>query len=240
MENQERDGFGRVIAGKTRYSGVRKIIGGNMKQSLDSAPQATITTRADVTQIKNVKKRYADKGIHVTYSDILIKIVGQALLDCPAVNSSLQDGKFIVHYANANVGVAVGTEHGLFVPVILDVQDKTVLEISSELKEKAGNLRAGNVIPEYFNGGTFTVSNLGMYDIDVMTPIINAPEAGILCLGAIRDTVVITDGKTEIRPLMWLSFTLDHSVLDGTDGANFLIRVKQLIEDPPACVEPQP
>lgn len=238
MGELEQDEYGRTIIKKTRFSGVRKIIGNNMRQSLDVAPQATITTRADVTKIKEIKQRYKNQGIHVTFSDILVKLIGQTLIECPAVNSSLKDGKYIYQYANANVGVAVGTDHGLFVPVIKDVHDRSVVDISKDLKEKVNNLREGNIKPEYFNGGTFTVSNLGMYDMDVMTPIINSPEAAILCLGAIRDTCVVIDKKIEIRPLMWLSFTLDHSVLDGTDGANFVIALKKHIEDPPECVEP--
>lgn len=229
----ERDEQGRVILKKARYSGVRKIIGNNMSQSLQKAPQATITMKVDTSALYTVKQKFADEGMKVTFNDILLKLVGEALIQCPATNSACVDGKYIYSYANANIGVAVGTDHGLYVPVIKDVQDKTIPQLHDELKEKALNLREGKILPEYFQGGTFSVSNLGMYGIDVMTPILNMPEAGILCLGTIKKEAVVENDEVVIRPMMWLSFTLDHSVMDGTDGSAFMGTMKKLIMNPP-------
>lgn len=228
----ERDEAGRIILQKVRYSGVRKIIGSNMRQSMDNSPQATITTQADMTAVETVKRRFGEQGIHVTFTDILLKLIGQALIECPAVNAALLEGKQIVQYGSANIGVAVGTDHGLYVPVIRDVQDKSIPAISAELKDCVKNIREGNILPEYFSGGTFSVSNLGMFGIDVMTPITNAPEAAILCLGAVRKQYVIVEDQPVIRPMIWLSLTLDHAVMDGMDGAKFLQTVKRMIEEP--------
>lgn len=227
------DNYGRVILSKSHYSGLRKIIGNNMSDSLKKSPQATITMRVDTTELQRAKDNFTKADKKVTFTDFFIKLVGQALIQCPAVNASLIDEKWIVKYKNVNIGVAVGTEQGLYVPVIKDIQAKTVLEISTELKEITLNLRNGNVLPEYFIGGTFTISNLGMFDIDVMTPIINTPEAAILCFGAIRKEYVIQDDNSAlVRPLMWLSLTLDHAVIDGTDGAKFLLAIRNLIMNP--------
>lgn len=232
-KNYQYDEQGRAILKKSRYSGLRKIIGTNMTRSMEKSPQSTITIRVDMSAMQALKAKFKEKGEKITFTDIYIKAVSCALLKHPAVNASLQDEKFLYQYANTNIGVAVGTEQGLYVPVIKDVQDKSISDISRELKEIAANLRGGNVDPAYFAGGTFTVSNLGMYDIDVMTPILNMPEAGILCLGVIRKEFVIqSDDTAVIRPMMTLSLTLDHAAMDGVDGATFLMTLRDIIADP--------
>lgn len=227
------DESGRAILKKGRYSGIRKIIGTNMVNSLKKSPQATITMRVDMSGMKALKDRLREQGIKVTYTDIYIKAVACALLKHPAVNAAVIDEKFLYQYANANIGVAVGTDHGLYVPVIKDAQDKSISQISAELKEMAANIRGGTVLPEYFSGGTFTISNLGMYDMDVMTPIINMPEAGILCLGVIRkEQVVQEDDTVAIKPMMAWSLSLDHAAMDGVDGAKFLMTLRDIISAP--------
>lgn len=229
----EYDESGRAILSKRRYSGIRKIVGTNMANSLRKSPQATITIRVDMSGMKELKDSLKAEGRKVTYTDMYIKAVACALLRNPAVNSSVVDEKFIYQYANANIGVAVGTDHGLYVPVIKDVQDKSLFEVSKELRDVAANLREGNVSPEYFSGGTFTISNLGMYDIDVMTPIINIPEAAILCLGVIRKEFVIDDDdNAQIKPMMTCSLSLDHSAMDGVEGSNFLMTLRDIVKEP--------
>lgn len=225
----DKDKAGRRIAGVKVYSGLRKIIGNRMKSSLEKSPQAMISTQMDMSELGKVKQRLADAGHKVTYTDLLIRVIGIALQKCPDVNAAVVDGK-LYHYESINIGVAVGTDAGLYVPVLREVQDKTLFEISAELKEIVKNLKSGKVDPAYFEGGTFTISNLGMYDIETTTPIINAPEAAILCVGATKRRVVVGENdEIVIKPMATFSMTLDHAALDGVPGANFMKTIGEIL-----------
>ncbi|MCG8484483.1 MAG: 2-oxo acid dehydrogenase subunit E2 [Clostridia bacterium] len=213
-------------------SGLRRTIGERMSQSLKRSPQGTMTTRADMTELAALKADYADGGIKISYTDMLVKIVGIALEKNPVLNSSIVDGKQ-VFYKSVNIGVGVGTEDGLFVPVVKNVEEKDLLQISQELKEFSLKVKEKRIQPEDMSGSTFTISNLGMFDVDIVTPIINPPEAAILAVGATRkEVVVLEDDSTAVRPLTTLSLTADHAVMDGIPAVTFLSNIKEIMRNP--------
>lgn len=223
---------GKVIRREYPLAGVRKIIAHRMVESLQKSPQATMTTKADMSALISLKETNAKQGLKLTYTDLFIKVAAVALKLNPALNSSLQNGR-IKEYESINIGVAVGTEKGLFVPVIKNIQDKGLAEISQELKGFIQRINEGRINGDDFTGGTFTISNLGMYGIDMMTPIINAPEAAILCTGATRRELVAGDDDTvKIKPMITLSLTLDHAVMDGLHGAKFMETFRKVMENP--------
>ena len=231
------DNEGRRIAKTANYSGLRKIIGTRMKASLEKAPQAMISTSMDMSGLAAVKAKLADAGHKVTYTDLLVRVIGIALQKCPEVNVAVVDGK-IHQYESVNIGVAVGTAQGLYVPVIKEVQEKSLFDISAELKAIVAGLKSGNVDPTWFAGGTFTISNLGMYDIETCTPILNTPEAGILCVGSTKKKAVVTeDDQIVIRPMATFSMTLDHSAMDGVPGAVFLKTIGEILAAPEAYLD---
>lgn len=228
----ETDKEGRRIASQKRYSGLRKVIGMRMRQSLDKAPQAMISTHMDMSGLARIKHAIADRGHKVTYGDLLIRVAGIALERNPQVNSSVQDGMLYV-YDSVNIGMAVGTDAGLYVPVIRDANIKSLYEIHDEMKEIGNSLKAGKVDPTWFSGGTFTISNMGIFDIEFTTPIINAPEAAILCVGKTKQTPYVTEtGEIAVRPEAAFSMTLDHSVMDGMPGARFMQTIGDVLKDP--------
>lgn len=227
----------RRIKKTTNYSGLRKIIGNRMKASIEKAPQAMISTSMDMTNLVAVKAKLLENGYKVTYTDLLVRVVGIALQRCPEVNAAVVDGK-LHQYESVNIGVAVGTEQGLYVPVIREVQDKLLADISSEIREIALNLKQGRIDPNYFSGGTFTISNLGMFDIETCTPIINSPEAAILCVGTTKKKpVVVENDEIAVRPMAPFSLTLDHSAMDGVPGAVFLKTIGEILADSNLCLD---
>lgn len=213
-------------------SGLRKVIGERMSESLRRSPQGTMTTRADMSALLAYKEKLAVGGQKVSLTDLFVKIMAAALETNPVLNSTIEDGKLVL-YKSANIGVAVGTEEGLFVPVVKNAEEKSIARISQELKEFTQKIKEKRLSPEDMAGGTFTVSNLGMFDVDVITPIINPPEAAILAIGATRkEVVVLEDGTTAVRPLTTLSLTADHAVMDGLPAVQFLATVKQIMNNP--------
>ena len=159
------------------------------------------------------------------------KAVTHALAEIPAVNAEI-DGTDIIYKNYAHIGVAVGTDKGLVVPVVRDVDRKGLLDIARATNDLVQRTRAGKVMPDELVGGTFTITNLGMFEIDAFTPIINLPEIAILGVGRIKEKPAVVNGEICIRKLMWLSLAFDHRLVDGGPAARFLQYVKQLVEDP--------
>lgn len=223
---------GKVILNEFPLVGIRKIIAGRMEESLRKSPQATIATKADMSSLIAMKKSYSAQNKEVTFTDLLVKAAGEALKLNPALNASLQNGK-IVQYKSINIGVAVGTDKGLFVPVIKNVQDKSLMEVSDELKGLIKKINEGKIAADDFAGGTFTLSNMGMFNVDMMTPIINTPQAAILSIGATRRELVVEDDDTiKIKPMTTLSLTIDHAVMDGLPAARFLETFQSVMLNP--------
>ena len=212
-------------------SGMRKAIAKNMQNSHMTSPTVTFNLGIDMTEMKRYREQLKAKEIKVSYTDLLVKFVAKALTEFPLLNCSVEDNKIIYkHYIN--MGVAVALDNGLVVPNIVDADKKSLTEISAEVKEMAKQAREGKLPPEKLRGGTFTITNLGMYGIESFTPIINQPEVAILGVNTMEDKVVVVGGEMVIRPIMNLSLTADHRVVDGSVAAQFLQRVKSLMENP--------
>ena len=212
-------------------NGMRKAIAKNMQNSHMTSPTVTFNLGIDMTEMKNYREQLKAKEIKVSYTDLIVKFVAKALTEFPLLNCSV-DGNNIIYKKYVNMGVAVALDNGLVVPNIVDADKKSLVEISKEVKELAGLARAGKLPPEKLRGGTFTITNLGMYGIESFSTIINQPEVAILGCNTMEDKVVVRNGEMVIRPIMNLSLTADHRVVDGSVAAQFLQRVKTLMENP--------
>ncbi len=178
-------------------------------------------------------EQHQRSGAEITYTDLLITLVAAVLRDHPRANARWERGAVVLNAA-INVGLAVATPDGLVVPVIHSAGDLSVNDMATQRRDLVGRARAGRLRPQDLTGGTFTISNLGMYAIDAFTAIINAPQAAILAVGRIADRVVPVDGHPAVRPMLILSLSCDHRVLDGARAAQFLEALAHLIEDPPS------
>lgn len=205
-------------------TGFRKTSAERVASSFRTAPHSTLVMEVDVSKAAELHAK-----LNVSYTAIIVGAVAKALRDYPLVNSTLE-GEKIKIFEDVNVGVATATEHGLTVPVIRDADEKSVEELDKAIRELAEKARQGKLSKEDVSGGTFTVTNLGMYNVDFFTPIINPPEAAILGVGKITQKPVVVDGRIEVKPLMMLSLSYDHRVIDGAPAAEFLNRVKERIE----------
>lgn len=205
-------------------AGIRKTTAERLSLSARTAPHSTITMEVDMTQ---ATKLHEEKS--VSFTDILVKAVATALREHMLLNSTLVDDQIKV-LEDINVGVAVATEKGLVVPVVHHADELAVTEISSTFRELAEKARLGKLVKEDVSGGTFTITNLGMYDVDVFIPIINPPETAILGVGRIAEKVVRVEKEIEVKPVMELSLSFDHRVVDGAPAALFLRKMKQVLE----------
>ncbi len=168
-----------------------------------------------------------------TYNDMVVKASALALREHPVANGSYRDGKVELH-SRVNVGVAVAAERALVVPTVFDADEKSLGEISRETRALAERVRAGTITPPELGGGTFTVSNLGMYGVRSFSAIINPPQAGILSVGALEQRAVVHDGELAARHTMALTLVCDHRLLYGADAAQFLARIRELLQAPAA------
>ena len=212
-------------------NGMRKAIAKNMLNSHMTSPTVTANLSVDMSAMKAYREQLKAKEIKVSYTDLLVKFVAKALTEYPLLTCSVEDNKIrYKHYVN--MGVAVALDNGLVVPNVTDADKKSLTEISAEIKELAKLAREGGLPMEKLRGGTFTITNLGMYGIESFTPIINQPEVAILGVTTMEDRAVVRGGEIVIRPMMTLSLTFDHRVVDGSVAAEFLQRVKNLLENP--------
>ena len=212
-------------------NGMRKAIAKNMLNSHMTSPTVTANLSVDMSAMKAYREQLKAKEIKVSYTDLLVKFVAKALTEYPLLNCSVEDNKIrYKHYVN--MGVAVALDNGLVVPNVTDADKKSLTEISAEIKELAKLAREGGLPMEKLRGGTFTITNLGMYGIESFTPIINQPEVAILGVTTMEDRAVVRGGEIVIRPMMTLSLTFDHRVVDGSVAAEFLQRLKNLLENP--------
>ncbi len=227
---------GPVPAAAAPISGPRRVIAQRMAASAQTTAAVTLTTEADATEMVRLRAMFKKEGAPVvpTYNDMLILIAARALREHPACNARLE-GNEIVRPPEVNVGLAVDTERGLLVPVIRSVQGKSLRQIAEVSAHLVEATREGRVAAEDLRGGTFTITNLGAYDIDAFTPIINLPECAVLGVGRIVARQVVTDadaGTVAIRRMVVLSLTFDHRLVDGAPAARFLRSVKDSIEKP--------
>ena len=219
--------------------GVRRITAERMAHSAQTVAAVTLTTEADATLLVRLREQAAaeqqDAADDVpTYTDFLLKVVGLALAEHPELNAELTDSG-IVRHAVANIAIAVDTPRGLIAPVVRDAANRSVATIAGETKRLIAGARDGTSRAEDLQGGTFTITNLGMFEIDAFTPMINLPQCAILGLGRIVAKPVVVDETSEqvaVRRVLSLSLTFDHRLVDGAPAARFLQRIKHLVERP--------
>ena len=213
----------------------RRVTAQRLQKSKVTAPHFYVDVTADATAITRLKedfeKRSEKPADKTTFNDIIVKIVSQSLKEFPIVNSSFLEDRIRVHGA-INIGVAVAVDDGLVVPVVRNADQKSISQISHEVMELARKARNKKLLPDEYRGGTFTITNLGMYGVEGFHAIINPPESGILAVSAIIQKPVVADGEITIRPCVKLSLSVDHRVVDGSVAAQFLARIKELVEDP--------
>ncbi len=231
LENSREKGAAAEREETVAMNGMRKAIAKNMLNSHMTSPTVTFNLGVDMTAMKDYREQLKGKDIKVSYTDLLVKFVAKALTEYPLLNCSVADNKIIYkHYVN--MGVAVALDNGLVVPNVPDADKKSLTQIHDEVKDLAEKARSGGLPMEALKGGTFTITNLGMYGIESFSPIINQPEVAILGVTTMEDKVVVRNGEMVIRPIMNLSLTADHRVVDGSVAAEFLQRVKTLLENP--------
>jgi pyruvate dehydrogenase E2 component (dihydrolipoamide acetyltransferase) len=231
-----------TTAAHAPLSHTRRIIAERMSAGVHVAAPVTLNAEVDATELVRLREQLkVDRKGQVipSYNDLLAKVVACALADHPALNARLE-GEEIVTESAVHIGIAVDTPRGLLVPVLRDVQVKTLLQIAAEAAGLIARAREGKTAPDELRGSTFSITNLGMYDIDTFSPIINLPECAILGVGRITAKQVVTlrpgsideAERVAVRRMLALSLTFDHRVVDGAPAARFLQRVKQLVEQP--------
>jgi pyruvate dehydrogenase E2 component (dihydrolipoamide acetyltransferase) len=212
-------------------SRMRKVIASRMSDSWHTSPAVTLDISVDLTELARMRNSLKAEGVKASYTDFLVYIVSRTLVKYPILNCTI-DGDNIIYRDYVNMGVAVALPDGLLVPVIRDAHEKGLSSISEELISLAERARAGSLSTDDLRGGTFTISNLGMFGIESFSPIINQPEVAILGVNAAKDTVVPINGELVIKPLLKLSLTTDHRAVDGAVAAEFLSGLKKRIENP--------
>jgi pyruvate dehydrogenase E2 component (dihydrolipoamide acetyltransferase) len=213
---------------------MRKTIARRMTEAWE-APAFQISMSADMTASVRLREallaQVKEGGVRPTYSDILTKVVALALMRHRDVNAHFA-GDSVKLFPNANIGIAVAIPHGLVVPVIPGCERLTIAEIAAARADIVSRTREGKLRAEDLDGGTFTISNLGMYGVERFTAVLNPPQAGILAVGAIEERAVVVDGDFEIQPRMDMTLTIDHRSVDGATASEFLATVKSFLEEP--------
>jgi 2-oxoglutarate dehydrogenase E2 component (dihydrolipoamide succinyltransferase) len=206
------------------------------------ATQALLTSfnEVDLTAVTELRTRYKDQfekqhGVKLGFMSFFAKACVEALRKFPSVNASVE-GNDIVYHEYFDVGVAVSTDRGLIVPVLRDVDLQSFAEIEKSIANFAGRARAGTITMEELTGGTFTITNGGVFGSLLSTPIVNAPQSAILGMHKIQDRAVVIDGAVVVRPMMYIALTYDHRIIDGREAVQFLVTVKQCLEDPARMV----
>jgi 2-oxoglutarate dehydrogenase E2 component (dihydrolipoamide succinyltransferase) len=196
----------------------------------------TTFNEIDMTAVQEVRARHGERfqeahGVSLGLTSFFARACAQALKQFPNVNAQIDNGDILFH-DYVNLGIAVSTERGLIVPVLRHIENASLAQIETEIKRAAGAARDGKLSISDLSGGTFTITNGGVFGSLLSTPLLNPPQAGILGLHAILDRPVAIQGQVEIRPMMYVALTYDHRLVDGKESVSFLVRVKQLIEDP--------
>jgi 2-oxoglutarate dehydrogenase E2 component (dihydrolipoamide succinyltransferase) len=225
---------------RVRMTRLRQTIARRLKDAQNTAAMLTTFNEVDMATVMALRSHYRELfekkyGVKLGFMGLFVKACVQALKDVPAVNAEI-DGSDIVYKNYYHVGIAVGTDKGLVVPVLRDCDRKSLAEIEKEIAGFGRRARDGQLKIEEMQGGTFTITNGGIYGSLMSTPILNAPQSGILGMHKIQDRPVAIAGKVEIRPMMYLAVSYDHRIVDGREAVTFLVRVKELLEDPSRLV----
>jgi pyruvate dehydrogenase E2 component (dihydrolipoamide acetyltransferase) len=212
---------------------LQKTVSRRMAESKATAPDFELDVEVDMTMCVELRSRLKELAEHPpSFNDMVVKACGSALREFPRVNGAYRDGHFEL-YSRVNVGVAVAARDALVVPTINDVDKKSLGEVSRQTRALIEKVKDGSITPPELSGGTFTVSNLGMYGIERFSAVINPPQAAILAVGALKKKPVVDDGgRIVARDMMSMTLVCDHRILYGADGAQFLARVRELLEQP--------
>ncbi len=221
---------------RVRMSRLRRRVAERLKDAQNTAAMLTTFNEADMSGVVALRRRYREAfenrhGVRLGFMSFFVKACIGALKEIPAVNAEI-DGGDIIYKNHYDIGVAVGTAQGLVVPVLKDADAMSFAEVESSIADLGARARDGKLSMEDLTGGTFTISNGGVYGSLMSAPILNPPQSGILGMHKIEDRPVAVDGKVEIRPMMYLALSYDHRIIDGSESVTFLVRVKEAIENP--------
>jgi pyruvate dehydrogenase E2 component (dihydrolipoamide acetyltransferase) len=219
---------------RVENSMMRKAIARRLLESKQQVPHFYLNVDVEMDRLMDLRAQLneaADGAFKLSVNDFVIKAVAKALVDVPAANASWTDASTLMH-KHAHISVAVAIEGGLITPVIRFAEQKGIVDISNEVKELAGRARAGELKPEEYSGGTFSISNLGMYGVKQFSAIVNPPEGAILAVGGTEERPVVKNGELTTARMMTLTLSCDHRVVDGAVGAEFLAALKRHIEMP--------
>jgi pyruvate dehydrogenase E2 component (dihydrolipoamide acetyltransferase) len=224
------------IAATIPFTGMRRMVAQKVTASARSAVHVTLAAEVDMTECVRLRNRLLPEiesthGVRISYTDIIVMAAVKAILDKPIVNASLQEDKIVIPDA-VNIGIATAIEGGLIVPVVKNAQSKSLVEIAKEIKDLTERARSGKATSEDVSGGTFTITNLGVYGIDTFTPIITPGQSAILAVCRIAEKPVVVDGGIKIRSMMNLCLTFDHRVMDGVPAAEYLAALRAALESP--------
>ncbi len=225
---------------RVRMTKLRQTIARRLKDAQNTAAMLTTFNEVDMTEVMALRARYKDifekkHGAKLGFMSFFVKACTQALKDIPAVNAEI-DGTDLVYKNYYHLGIAVGTEKGLVVPVLRDADRMGLAKIEKTIADFGKRARDGALKLEEMQGGTFTITNGGIYGSLMSTPILNAPQSGILGMHKIQERPMVVGGKIEIRPMMYLALSYDHRIVDGKEAVTFLVRVKEALEDPARLV----
>jgi 2-oxoglutarate dehydrogenase E2 component (dihydrolipoamide succinyltransferase) len=225
---------------RVKMTRLRATIARRLKEAQNTAAMLTTFNEVDMSAVMHLRNQYKDlfektHGVKLGFMGFFVKACVRALKDIPAVNGEI-DGSDIIYKNYYHIGVAVGTEKGLVVPVVRDCDQKSLAQIEKDIADFGRRARDGTLKIEEMQGGTFTISNGGVYGSLMSTPILNAPQSGILGMHKIEERPIAIAGKVEIRPMMYLALSYDHRLVDGREAVTFLVRVKEILEDPARLV----
>jgi 2-oxoglutarate dehydrogenase E2 component (dihydrolipoamide succinyltransferase) len=225
---------------RVRMTRLRQTIARRLKDAQNTAAMLTTFNEVDMSAVMHTRNQYKDMfekkfGVKLGFMSFFVRACVQALKEIPSVNAEI-DGTDIVYKNYYHIGVAVGIEKGLVVPVVRDADARSFAQIEKEIGEFGRRAREGTLKIEEMQGGTFTISNGGVYGSLMSTPILNAPQSGILGMHKIQERPVVLAGKIEVRPMMYLALSYDHRIVDGREAVTFLVRVKECLEDPARLV----
>ena len=225
---------------RVRMTRLRLTIAKRLKEAQDTAAMLTTFNDVDMSAVMELRKDYREAfekkhGVKLGFMGFFVKAAVQALKEIPAVNAEI-DGEDIVYKNYYHIGVAVGTERGLVVPVLRDADRMSLAEIETAITDFGARARTGKLSLEEMQGGTFTISNGGVYGSLLSTPILNAPQSGILGMHRTEERAVVRDGQIVARPMMYLALSYDHRVVDGKEAVTFLVHIKESLEDPKRLV----
>jgi 2-oxoglutarate dehydrogenase E2 component (dihydrolipoamide succinyltransferase) len=225
---------------RVKMTRLRATIARRLKEAQNTAAMLTTFNEVDMSAVMHLRNQYKElferkHGVKLGFMGFFVRACVQALKEIPALNAEI-DGADIVYKNYYHIGVAVGTEKGLVVPVVRDCDQKSLAQIEKEIADLGRRARDGTLKIEEMQGGTFTISNGGVYGSLMSTPILNAPQSGILGMHKIQERPVAVAGKVEIRPMMYLALSYDHRLVDGREAVMFLVRVKEILEDPARLV----